>query len=595
MQDNLYTFYQERIGTLTDELTGLKKRIHLIGSLRLAIVVAAGFTLYFSSTDSKGLAFICLLFALPFIGLMIYHNRLFERRRSVEILIDLNQNELKAIDNDYSAFDGAEEEKDPSHSFSLDLDLFGEHSLFQAINRTVTDLGREKLIEWMKQPANNKEEILNRQDIIRELSSKPEMFQHFYMIGKQNKGKRADKAILNQVSESFDMFTSTIWKVFIWLIPAIWAILLALVLLHALPESSLGIYFAFSLVISYWKSGNIQKIHHQVDQLEHLFSSYADLIHYTEKNSFKCAGLQQLQNAFCNSSCPASKALKELSRHIGALNQRFSAIGVLMNILFMRDTRRAIALEVWKHDYGKEMIQWLDALAEWDAYYSLGQFAFNHPDYSYPTIADSYFKMEGEALGHPLLSREICVKNDINIPQSPSFLIITGANMAGKSTYLRTIGCNFLLACIGLPACAKRLTIYPARLVTSLRTSDSLASNESYFFAELKRIKMIIDRISKGEELFIILDEILKGTNSIDKQKGSIDLLKRFVAEGTCGIIATHDLILGSLENEFPDKVKNYCFEADIVNDKLSFTYKLREGVAKNMNASFLIHQLLNG
>lgn len=159
MQDNLYTFYQERIGTLTDELTGLKKRIHLIGSLRLAIVVAAGFTLYFSSTDSKGLAFICLLFALPFIGLMIYHNRLFERRRSVEILIDLNQNELKAIDNDYSAFDGAEEEKDPSHSFSLDLDLFGEHSLFQAINRTVTDLGREKLIEWMKQPANNKEEI----------------------------------------------------------------------------------------------------------------------------------------------------------------------------------------------------------------------------------------------------------------------------------------------------------------------------------------------------------------------------------------------------------------------------------------------------
>ena len=150
-----------------------------------------------------------------------------------------------------------------------------------------------------------------------------------------------------------------------------------------------------------------------------------------------------------------------------------------MNILFMRDTRRAIALEVWKHDYGKEMIQWLDALAEWDAYYSLGQFAFNHP--------------------------EICVKNDINIPQSPSFLIITGANMAGKSTYLRTIGCNFLLACVGLPACAKRLAIYPARLVTSLRTSDSLASNESYFFAELKRIKMIIDRISKGEELFIII------------------------------------------------------------------------------------------
>ena len=164
--------------------------------------------------------------------------------------------------------------------------------------------------------------------------------------------------------------------------------------------------------------------------------------------------------------------------------------------------------------------------------------------------------------------------------------------MAGKSTYLRTIGVNYLLACVGAPVCAASLTVYPAHMVTSLRTSESLASNESYFFAELKRLKMIIDRLQNGEKLFIILDEILKGTNSIDKQKGSLALMKQLVAYKACGIIATHDLVLGTLEEEFPEQIKNYRFEADIKDEELSFSYQLREGIAQNMNACFLMNKM---
>ncbi|MCD8264052.1 MAG: hypothetical protein LUD02_07740 [Tannerellaceae bacterium] len=164
--------------------------------------------------------------------------------------------------------------------------------------------------------------------------------------------------------------------------------------------------------------------------------------------------------------------------------------------------------------------------------------------------------------------------------------------MAGKSTYLRTIGINFLLGCIGVPVFAESLTLYPAHLVTSLRTSDSLAGNESYFFAELKRLKMIIGRLKSGEKLFIILDEILKGINSLDKQKGSIALMRQLVKFQASGIIATHDLALGKLEEEFPDAIKNYRFEADIQNNELNFSYKLREGVAQNMNASFLMKKM---
>lgn len=258
----------------------------------------------------------------------------------------------------------------------------------------------------------------------------------------------------------------------------------------------------------------------------------------------------------------------------------------------MRDTRHSIALVKWKERHHNDIVGWIEALAEIDAYLSMGNYAFNHPDYIYPEVSDNYFVMKGKALGHPLINRDVCVRNKIDIPKSPWFLIITGANMAGKSTYLRTVGINYLMACTGLPVCAEKMIFYPAHLVTSLRTSDSLASNESYFFAELKRLKMIIDRLQKGEKLFIILDEILKGTNSADKQKGSMALMKQLVKLQSCGIIATHDLVLGSLEEEFPNEIKNYRFEADITDNELTFSYQLREGVAQNMNACFLMRKM---
>ena len=258
----------------------------------------------------------------------------------------------------------------------------------------------------------------------------------------------------------------------------------------------------------------------------------------------------------------------------------------------MRDTRQAINLERWKEMYSGKLKNWFDVLGEFDMFSSFGTFAFNHPGYIYPDIADSYFEMQGKALGHPLMRRDKCVCNNIDIPESKYFLIITGANMAGKSTYLRTVGVNFLFACMGLPVYAESLTVYPAHLVTSLRTADSLISNESYFFAELKRLKMIIDRLGTGEKLFIILDEILKGTNSVDKQKGSIALIKQLVEKETCGIIATHDLLLGSLSDTFPKNVQNKRFEADIKNDELTFTYQIRDGIAQDMNATFLMKKM---
>ena len=592
--DEIIRFYQTQCTTLQAEINALSRRIYWVGTLRLLLVVGLAVAIYlFHEQSWSVLAGIALAFILPFALLMKVHNQLFAKRSYAETRLQLNRSELKGLDYDFSDFDGAAEETDPEHSFALDLDLFGDHSLFQSLNRTVTFGGRKKLAAWFKAPLDQSDAILRRQTAVRELAARPEHFQHFYTLGKMTQGKDEDYRNLARLSEGSAFFlNSRVWRILLWVVPSLWILMIAGNQLGFVSQSWIGIYTVVAIIAAYARAGQVAKLYAQVDKIDRILATYSDLIRTLENESFEAAELQAIRRKFWNGERKASDSLQTLARHIGALNQRFSLAGLILNILYLRDTRQAIALEQWKQRHREDTTRWLDALAEADAYYSLGNFAFNHPDYSYPRLAEHYFIMEGKNLGHPLLRRDVCVKNDVEIPRSPWFLIITGANMAGKSTYLRTVGVNYLLACVGVPVCAESLTVYPAHLVTSLRTSDSLAGNESYFFAELKRLKMIIDRLQRGEQLFIILDEILKGTNSADKQRGSIALMKQLVGLQSCGIIATHDLVLGTLEGEFPGKIKNYRFEADIRDNELTFSYKLREGVAQNMNACFLMRKM---
>ena len=591
---NLSTYYQELIHTLFTEKNQVNRKIHIIGTIRLLLVIGALLMLYgFHQEGWHIIMGIILLFGLPFIGLMIFHNRLFFRRKYIDTQSELLVNEQKGLDLDYQAFDGGSEFIEGEHSFSLDLDLFGNKSLFQAINRTVTVEGKKRLATWLKQPLDQKNDIYQRQEAIQELSKQPEQFQSFYTNGKMTQEESNSLHKMEDLTQESSFFSqSSFWKIMIWIIPSGWVLLAIGSVMAGIAEKWFGIYAAFSFVIAYWRAKEVNRLYQAVDKMELIFNGYANLIKCIEEREFSSPLLQQLKQCFKRNNLSASESLKQLSHHIGALNQRFSLAGVLLNLFCLRDIRHAIALERWRLQHQSDMLSWIETLGIFDAFYSLGNFAFNHPKYTYPEIADTYFQMQGKGLGHPLMKPNICVTNDIDIPQKPWFLIITGANMAGKSTYLRTIGVNYLLACTGLPVCAEKLVVYPAHLVTSLRTSDSLSENESYFFAELKRLKMIIDRLQTGEKLFIILDEILKGTNSIDKQKGSLALMKQLVANQSCGIIATHDLVLGTLEQEFPEQIKNYCFEADIQNDELSFSYRMRPGIAQNMNACFLMKKM---
>jgi hypothetical protein len=592
--ENVYKYYNDTIEAYTRRVDNLRKKIHLFGTIRLFIVIAAiGLAWLVWAQSWQFIAGVLLLCAIPFFVLMFYHAVFSTKKAYTEALIRLCKDELNGLNYDYSAFDGAPEKINSEHSFSLDLDIFGDRSVFQSINRTVTFIGKELLASWFTHPLPDKESIVYRQEAVKELSSLSWLRQHFYVMGMLQPGNRNDANLLARLADMPVYFSKHIfWRLSVWIAPALWILLSGGLLYNLIDTTLFGLLFVLSFVVSYSGIKKINKIHHTVDKMEKILATYAQLMKSIEGDIYKSKLLTDISHLLVFKDITASKAIKKLSSHIGTLDQRGTLTGVLLNIFTFRDIRVSIALEKWNTKYGAYIGHWLDALAQFDALSSLAGFHFNHPDSVFPQIAGNYFSMEGKALRHPLIPRGVCVKNDISIRENPRFLLITGANMAGKSTYLRTIGLNFLLSCIGSSVCAEELTLYPAQLVTSLRMSDSLVGNESYFFAELKRLKMIIDRLKEGQELFIILDEILKGTNSADKQKGSFALMKQLITYNTCGIIATHDLALGSLEQEYPSQLKNYHFEADITNDELTFSYKLREGVAQNMNASFLMKKM---
>ncbi|MDR1500481.1 MAG: DNA mismatch repair protein MutS [Tannerellaceae bacterium] len=590
------SYYRDKIDAFSLRARNLQQSIHLLGSLRLFLVIAAMAGAYLLRGAGWGYVAGALSFCLvAFAVLMVYHNLLSDKKAYADALAGLCSDELRGLDHDFSSFDGAPDKADGEHSFSLDLDIFGERSLFQSVNRTVTAMGRERLADMFIYPLCDKVSILRRQEAVRELATLAALRQDFYVTGALGGGKEGtgDRRLLSYLLDGAPSFGgSSFWRASVWVAPVIWVVIFALLLLGFMPPAIVGVFFVVSALTAYAPLKKINRLHVAVCRLEKILLTYSGLIRTIENRSFTSEALTDIT---CRLTCrlgTASAAIRRLSAHIGILDQRGTFTAVLLNIFTFRDIRAAIAVERWKAGYGAKAEGWLDALADFDALSSLAGFAFNHPLYTYPAIGDTYFEMSGKDVGHPLLPDDICVKNDVAIGLDPSFLIITGANMAGKSTYLRTVGVNFLLSMMGLPACASELTVSPAALVTSLRTSDSLTGHESYFFAELKRLKMIIDRLRSGERLFIILDEILKGTNSVDKQKGSFALVGQLLSFDTRGIIATHDLALGDLAKEFPHRIRNHRFEATITDDTLTFSYKLEDGIAQNMNACFLMQKM---
>ena len=344
------------------------------------------------------------------------------------------------------------------------------------------------------------------------------------------------------------------------------------------------------LIISGVFTKKITKLGTHSSKIQSTFQQYNQLLLIIEETDFQSDLLKDKKQRIVKEGKKTSEILNEFSKLLGELDQNNNVFVLIFgNGYFLRGLATSYQVEQWIAAYGSFAKNWFEVIAFFDAYISLGTFAFNHPSYTFPVLSNGGTVLKSTSAGHPLLPAEKSVLNDFQV-DGEQFFIITGANMAGKSTFLRTVSLQIVMANVGLPVCAKKVVYNPIKLITSMRTTDSLTDDESYFFSELKRLKFIVDEI-QNDRYFIVLDEILKGTNSTDKAKGSRKFVEKLVASRSTGIIATHDLSLCEVANEL-SQIENHYFDAEIIDDELHFDYKFKKGICQNMNASFLLKKM---
>jgi hypothetical protein len=585
--------YQSRYEGFNSEHEKANKKIRNISMLRISTFVVGVILVYLSSSYSAPHVITVVAIFLPaFIASVVWHTKSHQKRDEMRRLLNINKNELDALDGKYDQFDSGEEFHDDGHHFAGDLDIFGVGSIFQYLNRTSTIIGKSKLAGWFLDPEKDIEVIGSRQKSVSDLNKKLDWRQKFQSVGLWISESKEDKqGILDWLKMPTD-FQKSIFTFLIYSMPFVSTFMLVMLVMDYINFKLFTIYLFIPLGIAFSQMRKVQAKHELVSRKSELLHKYSKLIGLIESEKFSSPALIAHQTSL-KSEHHASEAIRKLSKIVNALDARLNIFGWLfLNYFILWDILQARKLEQWREANRDHVPVWFDVLSEFDALNSFGCFAYNHPDFILPGPLENAFELQVVACGHPLIQPSVRVDNPISFSGWEQFVIITGANMAGKSTYLRTVAVNFILAMAGAPVCAKSFRFSPAQVFTSIRTKDNLLQNESYFFAELKRLKAIIDELEKGNRLFIVLDEILKGTNSKDKQTGSKALLKQLIRYGASGLIATHDLALGELIDEYPENIRNMRFEVEIKNDELEFDYKLKDGISRNLNATFLMKKM---
>ncbi len=586
--------YKDRIKIFSQELDKIKQAISRITLIRFITFVTGVLAVwYFAKHNQNYIIYSILIFVVIFIFLVKRHEKFLKKKRFKELLIRINKEELNYLDGKISAFDGGQEFLIKQDMHTADLDVFGNESLFQKINRTATLSGKHRLALWFRFPNQRNEDILAKQKAVKELAAEVDFRQNFRAKALTEQEQRGDYVKMIRWMKEDNYFSNRlIFKILTYAVPILNIGATLIYSLGYFPYQVPVFFILLTLVFLGGYQKTINRRHKIISRRTKLLLKYVDLLKLMENREFDSILLKNLQQEMSVGKLKAHERIGNLVKILQALDQRLNMLmGVILNVYFFWDIRQLIRIENWKRKNAEEMIIWFNNIGIMDAYCSLATLSFNEPHWIFPKLSKDKL-LKGTGLRHPLMPTSSCVPNDIEIYKKPHFKIITGANMAGKSTYLRTVGANLLLAMMGSVVHAKEYEFTPAKIATSLKTTDSLMKNESYFYAELKRLQTIIHQLEKKENVIVFLDEILKGTNSKDKELGSIALLEQLINLEAYGIIATHDLNLAKVSMRFSEHTENLRFEAEIEQDKLFFDYQIKSGIAQNLNATFLMKRM---
>jgi DNA mismatch repair ATPase MutS len=592
MQSAVY--YEQKIVQLNLQLQQLLKKKSLLGWLRFAAVAGIGLVIYFLLSSGLAYTIAALLVLVIVFARLIFID--LENKSVIKHTIHLkniNEDEQKALAHNYYHFEDGSRFSSPEHPYSNDLDIFGRASLFQYCNRTTSQMGAGQLADWLLKPAATPV-ILQRQEAIKELSATTEWRQQLQAYGKEQKITTATQERLQTWLQAEPHFINNLlWKILQYAIPVIIVAAIILNIADIITNPLRNVFLAVSAAVAFIIAKKIAPLHQQVSKMADELAVLADSVKLIEQTSFKSDLLQSLQSKFVVENSMASSELKKLKKIVERLDLRLNPVVFIpLAIIFQWDIQQAMALEKWKQRNRQNINDWFDAIAQLEVLNSFACIAFNHPQWCFPQFTEVHFTMHGKNIGHPLINAAKRVNNDISINNRKELMLITGSNMAGKSTYLRSIGVNTVLAMAGAPVCATAFTLSPVQIISSMRIADNLEESTSTFYAELKKLKVIIDKVNAGEKIFILLDEILRGTNSLDRHTGSVALVKQLIKHQAACIIATHDVELAKLKEIYPTNILNYHFDAQVSNDELYFDYKLKTGVCESLNASILMKKI---
>lgn len=590
-----------------DDLANLHLRYNLISwSRAIAFLAGTGLTWWGMTVMPVAAILVGALSLLGFLYLLKIHAEVAARRDHVTRTLDILREELDILSWNWLHRDSGAQWVNPDHTFSYDLDIFGKGSLFQYLHRHGTQLGGDRLAQWLQYPSQDQAEILARQEAVRELAEQHEWQIRFQARGHDtSRQQEPPQRLLSWMQAPHTYANNSSIRWILILLPGLFFLSLAGWIITTIPsvyEITGGVvipgwvsitFFLLNLGISGRHMGKISEQQNLFAKKSSQLKTYAGLLKEIEGLEVHSPWLNDRKHQLSKDGESASNAIERLSELLYRLDQRLNiAAALLLNGTWLWDIRYMKRLEIWKAEYKSYLPGWLEVIADMDALNGLARIAAGRTDLVFPKIGTEDFHFKGQQLGHLLLHPEQRIDNEVEWSKSGEFLIVTGANMAGKSTFLRTVGTNLILGQIGSPVCAKSLSMVPIRMMTSIRATDSLTDHESYFYAELKRLKIIIDELKAQAPIFIIVDEMLRGTNSRDKQEGSRRFIEQLIGLKGVGMIATHDLSLGTLAEEYPEYARNKRFEVNIEGESLSFDYKLLDGVSQNLNATFLMQKM---
>ena len=584
--------YESLLSKYTAKANTLNQQLRWFSLLRLLLFCGFIFLGYKSiQTGDRLLIFSTILLLVIFLLFIRLYDKLQSKAAFYKELANLNNNEINFLNGQPSVYADGIEYTDPHHPYSYDLDMFGNGGLFPYLNRTSTTFGKEALAKSLLHP--NTKIILTRQEAIQELTTKLEFRQHLQAHGALLDTKEKELQQLTAWLNAKPGFTN---KTVFWLLMLFPIATIACLVYYFISEQDnvLNIFyylFIANLIIAGFFAKKISAHLSVSTSVTKILQQFAGQLQQVEAQSFQSPLLQQLQQGLKTGNLTASHSIAKLASLFNYLETIINlVVSLLLNGLFLFHIHILFALEKWKQKNGGKILPWLKLLGEIEALNSFANLSFNNKTFCQPQVSETEIVV-ADNMGHPLIRSEKRINNSISFADN-RFVILTGSNMSGKSTFLRTLGINLVLARAGSNVCANQFIFYPYSVHVSMRISDSLQDSESFFYAELKRLQAIIHQLQAGEKTFIILDEILRGTNSNDKHNGTIGLIRKLISANACGIIATHDLTVSKLTEENNGYISNKCFESEIINDELIFDYKLKEGVCTKLSASFLMRKM---